>query len=260
MKLTKKIFLTCLTVSTLMMSVLPAHAQVGPLSTTTIAVPTEVINANTYVEIPVTYKEAVTPIVSAYLEKSGNHGNSNAFHISGYANFIIKAYAYKTGSNIKVGASISYINTAGNLVTDWWDNIEQFYSVEEAESLIAWPNCSNYALNVEDTIRFEMPDQNENDLRVNLMLSGVKSSFSRPTNQGVALDKTPSIENVPNVPGEDTLGEMIPDVPETDVPSDTTPDVPEVDEPSHSTPDMSEGNTSTPPKFDNASGLDPENY
>ena len=183
-----------------------------------VEVPREVLAAESYVEVPVYYNGKVANNIITFLEKTCNKGNSNEVYVGGYTAVTVKAYAYKTGSNVKVGAVVTYINKDGQTVSDWWDNIEQFYSMEEAENSIAWPTCENYSLNVEEGIAFVMPDQNENDLRIIFEVSGVKSSFSRATNQGVYL-----LEEAPEV--DEDKDEEKPEVDE-----DKAEEKPEVDE------------------------------
>lgn len=235
-----KRYLSILSLSAAALTLQPTVTYAAPLTTYSnqfAAIPNEVLAAESYIEIPVYFNGQVADAVVTYLEKACNIGNANEVFINGYATLSVKAYAYKTGSNIKVGATISYLTKDHQFVTDWWDNVEQFYSIEEAESAIAWPACDNYALTLNDKITFEMPDQNENDLRLSLSIAGVKTSFSRPTAQGVYLSEDSGVTDKDNNTSDD------------DANDDTTSD-----DASDDTPNKGE------PNFDNASGLDPEHY
>jgi len=207
-------------------------------------IPNEVLAAESYVEVPVICNGEEADNVVTFLEKLCNKGNSNEVYVGGYVAINVKAYAYKTGSNIKVGAVITYMNKNGEVVSDWWDNVEQFYSIEEANTYGLWTDNATYTLNLLDNISFTMPDQNENDLRITLELVGMKSTFSRPTNQNVDLleevsegeeDKVPEVEEdkVPEVE-EDKVPEVeedkVPEVEEDKVPEVEEDEVPEVEE------------------------------
>jgi len=192
------------------------------------AVPNEVLAAESYVEIPIYYDSEIADSIEVFLEKVCNEGNSNKVYVGGNINLMIKGYAYKTGNNIKIGATLTYKTKDGLVVTDWWDNIEQFNLNSEAETKLYWTNCEGYSLNVEENIRFVLPDQNENDLRLLVTIAGLNSSFSRPTNQGVYLITEEDEDTEDN--NEDTKED-----------NDNTTNKPEKE-------------------WDNASGLNPEYY
>ncbi|MDF2877784.1 MAG: hypothetical protein K0S30_880, partial [Clostridia bacterium] len=150
----------------------------------TYGIPNEVVG-KTYIEIPVKFKGDITSMISAYVRKAQTTGNANElFDISGYVIFDIKAYAYETGSEVKVGAEITYKDKDGNTQKDWWDNVEQLN-----KSAIGWPSCSGYFITVQDNIRFVEPYQNKTELRIMLEMKGKNSGFSRATNHGVSLSQ-----------------------------------------------------------------------
>lgn len=134
-------------------------------------VPTEV-SSNEYVEIPIKQNGKVISAFKQTMQK----GTS-----SGQVVIYVKAYAYKTGNQIKTSTMISYLATDGTMPTEFFDQIGT-YSLEE----IGWPSCSGFYIEPSKKLEFSGPNDNEKRVKVTFKTS-LGDEFYRYTEKDVAF-------------------------------------------------------------------------
>lgn len=102
-------------------------------------VPSEVKNAEGYRQLAVTYNGQDGENIQVELKKERTQGNPNEiFSISGIATLRIRAYAYKTGSEIKLGTYVECLGEDGNwFEMDWRDREDQvsIHSLDQLPSI-----------------------------------------------------------------------------------------------------------------------------
>ena len=134
-------------------------------------IPTEV-SGNEYVEIPIKQNGKVISSIKQTMQK----GTS-----SGQVVIYVKAYAYKTGNQIKTSTMISYLAADGTMPTEFFDQIGT-YSLEE----IGWPSCSGFYIEPSKELEFSGPNDNEKRVKVTLKTS-LGDEFYRYTEKDVAF-------------------------------------------------------------------------
>lgn len=153
---------------------------------TAVSVPNQVTSASsTYKQIPVYFNgNEVTEFSTGLRKYNDTAVNANEkFDISGIATFRVRAYAYGTGNNVKLGTYIECLGTDGNwFEMDWRDQEDQVNGTDLAAFI---EGNKDVSITITD-IQFTMPNQNENDLRVTFsMEASTGGKFSRPTNKNV---------------------------------------------------------------------------
>lgn len=191
-------------------------------------IPNEVKSADGgYKQVPVYFNGQQVTEFNVFLRKFNDKGNANElFDISGTATFRVKSYAYKTGSDVKVGTYIECLGTDGKwFEMDWRDREDQISS-GDADAYIK--GTKDLSVTIKD-IQFTMPNQNDTDLRVTFyMKTSTGGEFARPTNKNVqfsTLGKVGITRTVTEVQGEKNVwevavrleGQVKPQAPATDV-------------------------------------------
>lgn len=180
-----------------------------------------------YKQVPVYFNGQQVTEFNVFLRKFNDKGNANElFDISGTATFRVKSYAYKTGSDVKVGTYIECLGTDGKwFEMDWRDREDQISS-GDADAYLK--DTKDLSVTIKD-IQFTMPNQNDTDLRVTFyMKTSTGGEFARPTNKNVqfsTLGKVGITRTVTEVQGEKNVwevavrleGQVKPQVPSTDV-------------------------------------------
>lgn len=198
MKKSRKICSKCLTLllTFMMMSQLCSVYAITLVD----GVPSEVKNSEGYQQIAVTYNGQDGENIQVELKKERKQGNPNEiFSISGTATLRIRAYAYKTGSEIKLGTYVECLGEDGNwFEMDWRDREDQV----SIDSLDQVPSIT-----VTD-IDFESKE-NKNDNRLKIkMKASTGGTFERATaknvqfanTQGLTITRTvKEVENLKNV-------------------------------------------------------------
>lgn len=137
-------------------------------------VPAEVADKE-YVKIPVYQDGEVTSVISQYMKK-GDY--------KGYANLGVTGYAYKTGSQIKLGVVISYFDENQLFHQEFFDGVGV-----DNPSDVNWPSCEGAYLAVNGA--FEFSGQNDNEKRLNIPFrTSTGQEFARYTEQNLLLDAT----------------------------------------------------------------------
>ena len=152
-----------------------------PLTLQKIALPQEVNEANSYVEVPVYYGNT-SGRFTAYIAKEGK----KAANISGNVSIYARGFVYRIGEVVQSGIQIAYENSKGELVTEWWKGIDVYNLPSKAEEEIKWPKCTGYSIRILDTIRFSSAN-NTGDTRVELTIKGKNGQFTRDTTESILI-------------------------------------------------------------------------
>lgn len=210
MKQYRKLLMTCLLALSTASQVFAAststsYYQIAYRSNgyTDSTIPNEVANAESYVAVPVKDAQGnIITTISQYVEKVITTGAPNQqCDVRGYTNIGVRAFAYLTGNQVKVGLELSYLDTNGQQVKDWWDGV----GVISADTL-GYPNVTDLTVEIKDDLQFSMPDQNNNDFRVRFTAAtNYGGVFNRDTTRGIQVgEKVESVEKVEEVTEVDT--------------------------------------------------------
>ena len=153
--------------------VLPYQVTYAAAALNAAGIPTEVAN-NTYVEIPVYQDGEEVSMLSQYMEKSEEY--------KGYANIEVRAFAYQTGTQVKIGVLISYYDEDGNRRDEFFDGV----GVDDPET-INWPECKGLSVSKNGDFTFSGPNDNEKRILIPFITS-TGQQFSRYTEKAVLLN------------------------------------------------------------------------
>ena len=147
---------------------------------TTPSVPSQVTSAD-YKQIPVYFEGNQVTEFSTYLRKyNDTAANANErFDISGTATFRVRAYAYGTGDNVKLGTYIECLGTDGNWFEMDWRDQEDQVSKDDLKKFLS----GNQELNITITdIQFKLPNSNANEKHLRFwMAASTGGKFERQT-------------------------------------------------------------------------------
>lgn len=129
------------------------------------------LTSKKYVEIPVYYGTEQTSIISKELSKT-----VNGITLKGKAIFYIRAFAYETGDQIKIGSQVNFIGADGKLQQEWWDQ-----NITTDKASVNWPTCDKAYVTVNDDMQFVSKDQNIDETRVVFSMTALGNTFSRAT-------------------------------------------------------------------------------
>lgn len=192
-------------------------------------IPSEVKKADGgYKQVPVYFNGAEVTEFNVFLRKYNDTAqNANErFDISGTATFRVRSYAYKTGSDVKVGTYIECLGTDGEWFEMNWRDREDQISSGDADAYLKGEK--DLSVTIKD-IQFTMPNQNDTDLRVTFyMKTSTGGEFSRPTEKNIqfsTIGKVGITRTVTEVKDEKNVwevavkleGQVKPQVPSTDV-------------------------------------------
>ena len=132
-------------------------------------VPTEV-SGNEYVQLNVKQDGEVIQEIQQTLTKGTETGTVVIY---------VKAYAYKTGDQIKTSTVITYLTEEGKMRTEDFDQIGTL-----SQSDIGWPTCKDFYIEVDKPLEFDGPNDNQRRVIVSFKTSTGKS-FYRHTEENV---------------------------------------------------------------------------
>ncbi len=179
-------------------------------------------------QLPIYYAGDEVSKFSKFMRKYNDTATnpSEQFDVSGTVRFRVRAYAYGTGNDIKIG---TYIDTrtqdGGWELADWQPNEVEF-SAEEAKDYMD----GKIKLSMEiENIRFAVPNTNKDDLRVNFKIkTSTGKEFDRTTAKSIKFmtdGKVGITRKLTEVPGEKNVweveikleGQLKPEIPPTEV-------------------------------------------
>lgn len=132
-------------------------------------VPTEVSSTG-YVQLNVKQDGKVIQEIQQTLTKGTETGTVVIY---------VKAYAYKTGEQIKTSTVITYLTEEGKMRTEDFDQIGTL-----SQSEIGWPTCKDFYIEVDKPLEFDGPNDNQRRVIVSFKTSTGKS-FYRHTEENV---------------------------------------------------------------------------
>ncbi len=162
-------------------------------------VPSEVANADHFKEIPIYYKGERVEVFQEYLRKYNDTAvNENEkFDIKGTATFKVKAYAYQTGNEVKLGTYIQCLGEDGNWFEMNWRDREDQVSTSALQGYIKGSQSVSITI---DNIAFAYPNSNKSDLRLIFkMQASTGGSFQRETAKGVSFNAGSDVESATTI-------------------------------------------------------------
>lgn len=179
---------------------------------TTPSVPSQVTSASSdYKQIPVYFKGNQVTEFSTYLRKyNDTAANANErFDISGTATFRVRAYAYATGDDVKLGTYIECLGTDGNWFQMNWRDQEDQVSKDTLKKFLN----GNQELNITITdIQFTLPNSNANEKHLRFwMTASTGGKFERQTETEVQFTTKSNVNvtrTVTEVPREKNVWEV----------------------------------------------------
>lgn len=177
---------------------------------TTPSVPSQVTSAD-YKQIPVYFEGNQVTEFSTYLRKyNDTAANANErFDISGTATFRVRAYAYATGDDVKLGTYIECLGTDGNWFQMNWRDQEDQVSKDALKKFLN----GNQELNITITdIQFTLPNSNANEKHLRFwMTASTGGKFERQTETEVQFTTKSNVNvtrTVTEVPREKNVWEV----------------------------------------------------